>query len=58
VLSADSKPTASMYLSFGSLSERIDVWINRWKDLLKTKVSELNTMAGNSTRSAVEIRGN
>ena len=56
VLSADSRPTASMYTSFNSLTQRIDVWLNAWKELVRTKVAELNNKAGNSTRMAVEVK--
>lgn len=56
VTNSDSKPTASMYLSFNSLNERIDYWINRWKDLLNTKVAELNNKATVSSKKIIEIR--
>ena len=53
---SDSKPTASMFEAYNSLSERIDVWINRWKELLKTKVEELNNKATVSSKKVIELR--
>ena len=56
VLSADARPTASMYTSFNSLSQRIDVWLNYWKELVKTKVEEFNNKAEGERKHVVEIK--
>ncbi len=56
VLSADAKPTASMYTSFNSLNQRIDVWINYWKELVKTKIEEFNNKAAGESKHVVEIK--
>jgi hypothetical protein len=45
-----------MYASFTSLNDRIDVWISRWKELVNSKIAELNNKTNNSTRMAIEIK--
>ena len=56
ITGSDSKPTASMFTSFNSLNDRIDFWINRWKELLNTQVAELNNKATVSSKKVIEIR--
>jgi photosystem II stability/assembly factor-like uncharacterized protein len=56
VMSADAKPTASMYASLNSLNERINVWLNKWKDLLKTKVAEFNQKAGSVRKDVIDVK--
>ncbi|GAC1383326.1 MAG: hypothetical protein NVSMB45_10570 [Ginsengibacter sp.] len=56
VMESESKPTLPMYASFKSLSERIDNWINRWKMLLNTEVSELNSKATVTAKKVIELR--
>ena len=56
VLSADAKPTASMFISFNSLNDRIDVWIKYWKELVKTKIEEFNNKAAGESKHVVEIK--
>ena len=56
ILSADARPTASMFASFNSLSDRIDAWLNYWKELVRTKVDEFNSKAAGESKHVVEIR--
>ena len=52
----DSKPTASMWVSYNSLSERIDSWMNRWKMVMSNEVAELNNKATVSSKKVIELR--
>ena len=56
VMSADAKPTASMFLSFNSLSDKIDVWLNAWKEIMRTKVAEFNQKASSVKKSAIDVK--
>jgi photosystem II stability/assembly factor-like uncharacterized protein len=56
VMAADAKPTASMYASYNSLSQRIDVYLNAWKELLRTKVAEFNEKASGVKKEVIQVR--
>ncbi|CAN5192796.1 hypothetical protein BH09BAC2_BH09BAC2_13520 [soil metagenome] len=55
VQSADAPPTAGMVASFTSLSERIDVWLNTWKQVMNSKVAEFNLKTSGTKRSVIDV---
>lgn len=52
---ADTKPTASMYTVYNSLSAQIDAQLSKLKNILDTKVPEFNKMAGAVQKPPLDI---
>ena len=50
LLSADSKPTASMHANYASLKDRIDPLLNQLKQLLNTEIAKFNEMVKSKQR--------
>ncbi len=51
---SDTKPTASMYAVYNSLSVQIDAQLQKLKDILDTKIPEFNTMARGIQKQAID----
>jgi photosystem II stability/assembly factor-like uncharacterized protein len=52
---SDTKPTASMYAVFNSLSARIDIQLQKLKNILNSQVPEFNKMAGGFQKPPLDI---
>ncbi|HYK47538.1 MAG TPA: hypothetical protein VEV83_20315 [Parafilimonas sp.] len=53
---SDTRPTASMYVVYNSLSAQIDAQLRKLKNVIDTKIPEFNTMAAGLQKKAVDVK--
>jgi len=52
---SDTRPTASMYVVYNSLSDQIDAQLQKLKNVIDTKIPEFNSMAAGLQKKAVDV---